>query len=254
MKKSNLNFKSFLILFLLTSWMSFAQEISITGNVKDTQGVPIPGANIYVKNTEKGVTTDFDGNFKIDKVDIGSTLVFSFIGYVTQEKVITNNQSLTVVLLEDSQQLDEVVVIGYGTQKKSVVTGAISGVKQSELEDLPITRVEQTLQGRVSGITIAANSGQPGSSSTVRVRGITTLGSNEPLWVVDGVVVDSGGIGFLNQSDIASVEVLKDAASQAIYGARAATGVILITTKKGKSGKLSVNYNGYLGVSSAARK
>ena len=122
-----------------------------------------------------------------------------------------------------------------------------------KLEDLPITRVEQTLQGRVSGVTIAANSGQPGSSSTVRVRGITTLGNNEPLWVVDGVVVDAGGIGFLNQSDIASVEVLKDAASQAIYGARAATGVILITTKKGKSGKLSVNYNGYTGVSSAAR-
>jgi len=254
MKKNNLKFKSFLILFFLTTWGMFSQEISVSGNVQDKEGIPIPGANIYVKNTEKGVTTDFDGNFKIDKVDIGSTLVFSFVGYITQEIAISNKKPLTIVLLEDSQQLDEVVVIGYGTQKKSVVTGAISGVKQSELEDLPITRVEQTLQGRVSGITIAANSGQPGSSSTVRVRGITTLGNNEPLWVVDGVVIDSGGIGFLNQSDIASVEVLKDAASQAIYGARAATGVILITTKKGKSGKLNVNYNGYTGVSSAARK
>ncbi|MCB0459093.1 MAG: TonB-dependent receptor, partial [Flavobacteriaceae bacterium] len=139
-------------------------------------------------------------------------------------------------------------------QKKSVVTGAISSIKQSDLEDLPITRVEQSLQGRVSGITIAANSGQPGSSSTIRVRGVTTLNNNEPLWVVDGVIVDAGGIGYLNQSDIASVEILKDAASAAIYGSRAATGVILITTKKGQSGKLSVSYTGSAGVSGPARK
>tara|TARA_R110002049_G_scaffold231291_1_gene403641 strand:- start:4546 stop:7611 length:3066 start_codon:yes stop_codon:yes gene_type:complete len=236
------------------SWSAFAQEISISGHVTDDTGFPIPGVNIIEKDTNNGTVTDFDGNFTINGVEIGSTLSFSYIGYVTQDVVINNKSNLTISLVQDLALLDEVVVVGYGTQKKSVVTGAISGVKQSELEDLPITRVEQTLQGRVSGITIAANSGQPGSSSTVRVRGITTLGSNEPLWVVDGVVVDSGGIGYLNQSDIESVEVLKDAASQAIYGARAATGVILITTKKGKSGKLSVNYNGYTGVSSPARK
>ena len=253
MRKINLKFKSIVILFLMTSWTAFAQEISVSGNVQDESGIPLPGVNVIVKNTVNGTSTDFDGNFTINEVPIGGTLTFSYIGFVTKEIVVTDSSNLTVQLIEDLAKLDEVVVIGYGTQKKSVVTGAISGVKQSELEDLPITRVEQTLQGRVSGITIAANSGQPGSSSTVRVRGITTLGNNEPLWVVDGVVVDSGGIGFLNQSDIASVEVLKDAASQAIYGARAATGVILITTKKGKSGKLSVNYNGYVGVSSTAR-
>jgi TonB-linked SusC/RagA family outer membrane protein len=208
--------------------------------------------NVIEKGTKNGVVTDFDGNFTINS-EVGATLSFSYLGFLTQHVVVTNNSNLAITLSQDLALLDEVVVVGYGTQKKSVVTGAISGVKQSELEDLPITRVEQTLQGRVSGVTIAANSGQPGSSSTVRVRGITTLGSNEPLWVVDGVVVDSGGIGYLNQSDIASVEVLKDAASQAIYGARAATGVILITTKKGKTGKLSVNYNGYTGVSSTAR-
>jgi len=253
MKNNNLILKSFTILFIISSWFSFAQEMTINGVVNDETGMPIPGVNIIKKGTNIGTTTDFDGVFTIT-AEIGSILTFSYVGYVTQNIVVENNSNITVQLVEDLAILDEVVVIGYGTQKKSVVTGAISAVKQSELADLPITRVEQTLQGRVSGVTIAANSGQPGSSSTVRVRGITTLGNNEPLWVVDGVVVDAGGIGFLNQSDIASVEVLKDAASQAIYGARAATGVILITTKKGKSGKLSVNYNGFAGVSSAARK
>ena len=252
MKKNNLILRSCTFLFIISSWFSFAQEITINGIVNDETGLPIPGVNIIIKGTSTGTTTNFDGAFTIN-TEIGSTLSFSYVGYVTQDIVVQNNTSITVQLVEDLAILDEVVVIGYGTQKKSVVTGAISGIKQSELEDLPITRVEQTLQGRVSGVTIAANSGQPGSSSTVRVRGITTLGSNEPLWVVDGVVVDSGGIGFLNQSDIESVEVLKDAASQAIYGARAAAGVILITTKKGKSGKLTVNYNGYAGVSSTAR-
>ncbi|MDN3491570.1 SusC/RagA family TonB-linked outer membrane protein [Winogradskyella bathintestinalis] len=253
MKKHNLIMKSFVILFTISTWFSFAQEININGVVNDETGIPIPGVNIIIKGTTIGATTDFDGIFEIT-TEIGSTLSFSYVGYLTQDIVVTNNDNLTVILIEDLAKLDEVVVIGYGTQKKSVVTGAISGVKQSELEDLPITRVEQTLQGRVSGVTIAANSGQPGSSSTVRVRGITTLGNNEPLWVVDGVVVDAGGIGFLNQSDIASVEVLKDAASQAIYGARSAAGVILITTKKGKSGKMSINYNGYAGFSSATRE
>ncbi|WP_321827499.1 SusC/RagA family TonB-linked outer membrane protein [Maribacter dokdonensis] len=253
MKQNKLILKSFMILCILSSWFSVAQEITINGIVNDETGVPIPGANVIEKGTTNGTVTDFDGAFTI-KTEIGATLTFSYLGYISQNIVVKNNADLNIVLTEDLQQLDEVVVVGYGTQKKSVITGAISGVKQSELEDLPITRVEQTLQGRVSGITIAANSGQPGSSSTVRVRGITTLGSNEPLWVVDGVVVDAGGIGYLNQSDIESIEVLKDAASQAIYGARAATGVILVTTKKGKSGKLSVNYNGYTGISSAARK
>ncbi|WP_253256080.1 TonB-dependent receptor plug domain-containing protein [Formosa algae] len=253
MKKNNLNLKSFAILFILSTWFSFAQEISITGIVNDETGFPVPGVNVIKKGTNTGTVTDFDGAFSID-AEVGVTLSFSYIGYITQNVVIKDNTALTISLVQDLSELDEVVVVGYGTQKKSVVTGAISGIKESELEDLPITRVEQTLQGRASGITIASNSGQPGSSSTVRVRGITTLGSNDPLWVVDGVVVDAGGIGFLNQSDIASIEVLKDAASQAIYGARAATGVILITTKKGKSGKLSINYNGYTGFSSAARK
>ena len=246
-------FKQLVFSLLIISELANAQSGSVSGTVSDDDG-PLPGASVVMKGTNTGVTTDFDGNFSISGgIDNNSILVFSYVGYESQEIVVGNQSIINVQMQEAKGYLDEVVVIGYGSQKKSIVTGAISSIKQSELKDIPITRVEQTLQGRISGITISANSGQPGSSSTVRVRGITTLGNNEPLWVVDGVIVDSGGIGYLNQSDIASVEVLKDAASQAIYGARSAAGVILITTKKGSTGKLRVNYNGYTGVSSAAR-
>ena len=239
---------------MLLSYTAFGQN-GLTGQVIDNNNMPLPGVSVVIKGTTAGTITDFDGNYNLNtELSDSTVLVFSYVGFKTQEIVVDGQSVINVLMEEDTSLLDEVVVVGYGTQKKSVITGAISGVKQTELEDLPITRVEQTLQGRVSGVTIAATSGQPGSNSTVRVRGITTLGFNEPLWVVDGVVVDSGGIGFLNQSDIESVEVLKDAASQAIYGARAAAGVILITTKKGKSGKLSVNINSYTGVSSASRQ
>ena len=239
---------------MLLSYTAFGQN-GLTGQVIDNNNMPLPGVSVVIKGTTAGTITDFDGNYNLNtELSDSTVLVFSYVGFKTQEIVVDGQSVINVLMEEDTSLLDEVVVVGYGTQKKSVITGAISGVKQTELEDLPITRVEQTLQGRVSGVTIAATSGQPGSNSTVRVRGITTLGFNEPLWVVDGVVVDSGGIGFLNQSDIESVEVLKDAASQAIYGARAAAGVILITTKKGKSGKLNVNVNSYTGVSSASRQ
>ena len=244
----------FTISMMLLSYTAFGQN-GLTGQVIDNNNMPLPGVSVVIKGTTAGTITDFDGNYNLNtELSDSTVLVFSYVGFKTQEILVDGQSVINVLMEEDKSMLDEVVVIGYGTQKKSVVTGAISGVKQTELEDLPITRVEQTLQGRVSGVTIAATSGQPGSNSTVRVRGITTLGFNEPLWVVDGVVLDSGGIGFLNQSDIESVEVLKDAASQAIYGARAAAGVILITTKKGKSGKLNVNVNSYTGVSSASRQ
>lgn len=243
----------FCFLSVLFSVYAQAQDVTVNGKVIDENGLPIPGATILIKGTSKAAASDFDGNYQIKTTSKG-TLVFSYMGYTTVQEAINGRTSIEVKLSPESQSLQEVVVVGYGTQKKSVVTGSISSIKASDLKDLPITRVEQSLQGRVSGLTIAANSGQPGSSATIRVRGITTFGNNEPLWVVDGVVVDAGGIGYLNQSDIASIEVLKDAASQAIYGARAAAGVILVTTKKGKSGKLGINYNGYTGISSSARK
>jgi len=248
--------KSFVLtLFLsLAGIIASAQNYEVKGTVVDSNGMPLPGVSLVVKNTTKGVSTDFDGNFSIPEIQKGETLVFSYVGFSTKEIVINDANLLTVTLADDLQSLEEVVVVGYGTQKKSVVTGAISSVKAADIEGLPVERVEQALQGRVSGVVIAADAGQPGSSSTVRVRGITTFGNNNPLWVIDGVIVDSGGIGFLNQSDIASIEVLKDAASLAIYGARAAAGVILITTKKGKVGSLSVNYTGFVGISSPAKK
>ena len=243
----------FLVLFLLAVSSLSAQVNSITGTVLDANGMALPGANVLVKGTSQGTQTDFDGKFNIE-AGPDDILVISYVGFQTRELPVGEQTDLKITLNEDSAALDEVVVVGYGTQKKSVVTGAISSVKASELENLPNNRIEQSLQGRTSGITIAANSGQPGASSTIRVRGITSFGNNEPLWVVDGVIVDAGGIGYLNQSDIESIEVLKDAASQAIYGARAAAGVVLVTTKKGKLGKLTVSYNGYTGLSGPARK
>lgn len=246
-----------LLLFIFLSFASifgYSQSFEIKGNVVDANGIPLPGVTILVKNTVKGASTDFDGNFTISNVQNGEILVFSYIGFTTKEILVGDSNFINVTLSEDTESLDEVVVVGYGTQKKSVVTGAISSVKAEDLEGLPVERVEQALQGRVSGVVIAADAGQPGSSSTVRVRGITTLGNNNPLWVIDGVVVDAGGIGYLNQSDIASIEVLKDAASLAIYGARSAGGVILVTTKKGKVGKLNVSYTGFTGISAASKK
>jgi TonB-linked SusC/RagA family outer membrane protein len=243
----------FCLLYLLFPILLQAQDHTVNGVVYDESGLPVPGATILVKGTTRGTAADFDGKFQL-ALNPNDVLLISYIGYRSVEEPVNGRNEIEITLETDLQNLDEVVVVGYGVQKKSVVTGAISSIKESDLEDLPITRVEQALQGRASGLTIAANSGQPGSSSTIRVRGITTFGNNEPLWVVDGVVVDAGGIGYLNQADIASIEVLKDAASQAIYGARSAAGVILVTTKKGKSGKMTVNYNGYAGMSSPARK
>jgi TonB-linked SusC/RagA family outer membrane protein len=232
-----------------------AQTKIITGVVKEEQsGEALPGVSVLVKGTTRGTITDVNGAFSIEGISEEDVIIFSFVGYKQVEVAASGKTVIDALMPTDITTLDEIVVVGYGTQKKSVVTGSISGVKGSDLASMPITRIEQSLQGRVSGVTIASNSGQPGSASTIRVRGITSLNNNDPLWVVDGVVVDNGGIGYINQSDIESVEVLKDAASQAIYGARGASGVILVTTKKGKEGKLSVTYNGFYGNSAPARR
>ncbi|HEU4632988.1 MAG TPA: TonB-dependent receptor, partial [Flavisolibacter sp.] len=234
---------------------ALAQDIQVSGKVTSrATGEALVGATVGLKGGSAVTTTDADGNFRLSVPDRNATLVISYVGMTSQEIPVPANGSVTVQLETGARSnLDEVVVVGYGTQRKANLTGAISSVKAKDLENIPNGRIEQALQGRVSGVTIMQNSGQPGSGSTIRVRGITTFNNNNPLWVVDGVVVDAGGIGYLNQSDIESIEVLKDAASAAIYGTRAATGVILVTTKKGRSGKLSVNYNGYYGVSQPAK-
>ena len=242
-------------LFLILSFWGWSQQVQISGVVTSASDkLALPGASVVIKGTVNGTTTDINGKYTV-KASPNQVLVFSFLGMTTQEITVpATNKTIDIVLAETATTMSEVVVVGYGTQKKSVVTGSISSVKSKEIEKIPNGRVEQTLQGRVSGVTIAANSGQPGSSSTVRVRGITTFGGgNDPLWVIDGIVVDGGAIGFLNQSDIESIEVLKDAASAAIYGTRAATGVILVTTKKGAAGKMNVNYNFFAGTSAPAK-
>lgn len=250
-----------LIFFFCCCMLSFqtlllkAQELKVTGKViAKSDGMPMPGVTITLKGTQRGTASGPDGTFSIQIPKSGAILVFSLIGMKTQTLSINNTNPLVVSMEDDVSSLNEVVVVGYGTQKKSVVTGAISSVKAADLENQQITRVEDALQGRTTGLTMAHSSGSPGASSTIQIRGVTTLNNNNPLFVVDGIVVDNGGIDYLNSSDIESIEVLKDAASAAIYGARAAAGVILVTTKKGSEGAVRLNYNAYVGNQAPARK
>jgi TonB-dependent starch-binding outer membrane protein SusC len=246
-----------LLVSQLFSPQVFAQTLNISGRVTNrSSGEGLSLATVAIKGTRTATQTDANGNFTIS-APAGSVLTASFIGMAEKEFTVTSSATTITIELDPlPNSMDEVVVVGYGTQKRSVVTGAISSIKARDLENVPSNRIEQAIQGRVAGVTIAQNSGQPGSPSTIRIRGLTTFreGGNSPLWVVDGVVVDQGGIGYLNQSDIESIEILKDAASAAIYGTRAATGVILVTTKKGKSGKFNVSYNGFYGASGPAHK
>ncbi|HEY1006354.1 MAG TPA: TonB-dependent receptor [Sphingobacteriaceae bacterium] len=245
----------FISCMLFCPFILRAQEIQVTGKVTSrADGLPLPGVTVTVQGTTTGTSTNGDGAFSIRVPRPGAVLVFTQLGMTTQTFTVNDAREISVAMTESNNTLNEVVVIGYGTQKKSVNTGAISNVNAEALENQQISRVEQALQGRASGLTIAASSGAPGASATVRVRGTTTIGNSDPLYVVDGVVVDVGGIDYLNQNDIESIEVLKDAASAAIYGARAASGVILVTTKKGKSGTMRLNYSGYYGVQAPVRR
>ncbi len=227
-----------LLCFLGTAMITQAQT-AIEGIVRDVNQEPLVGVSIIVKGTTAGSITDNDGKFTINAA-AGATLEFSSVGYVTQTIAAANN--MEVVLVEDAQQIDDVVVVGYGVQKKSVVTAAISRVTAEQLTSQKPSRVEDVLKGKISGVQITQSSGQPGSDSKIRIRGVGTVNNSDPLFIVDGMPVD-GGIIYLNPADIESVEILKDAASGAIYGARAANGVILVTTKTGSIGKTNVNYN-----------
>lgn len=249
-------FRISLIVILTLVWgLAQAQNRTITGTVKDgSNGDPLPGVNILVKGTNNGTISDANGAFSIEVTSDDDVISFSFVGYKSSEFVARGVTNLEVSLATDIQTLEEIVVVGYGEQKKSVVTGAIASVKSKDFQDMPIVRVEDALKGRVSGVTIAASSGAPGAASTISIRGLTSINNSEPLIVVDGVVI-TGGLDYLNSSDIESIEVLKDAASAAIYGTKAASGVILVTTKKGKSsGGMQVNYNGYVGSQAPAHK
>ncbi|WP_199140732.1 SusC/RagA family TonB-linked outer membrane protein [Pedobacter sp. ASV12] len=245
-----------LLLFSMLFALSVrAQEIDVSGKVTSkSDGSPIPGVSVKIQGTNTGVATDQNGNFRIKVPKAGTILEFSQIGMATQTVAVNSNQPINIALTESQNDLEQVVVVGYGTQKKSIVTGAISQVKGSDLENMPVQRLEQSLQGRTAGLTITTSSGQPGDGATLRVRGTTSINNSDALYIVDGVQI-GGGIDYLNQADIESIEVLKDAASAAIYGARAANGVVIVTTKKGaKNGRMAVNYNTYLGTQAPSRK
>ncbi|WP_409012629.1 SusC/RagA family TonB-linked outer membrane protein [Emticicia oligotrophica] len=240
------------VLFFLLSLVTFGQSSKVvTGKVTDGNGEAVIGASVAVKGTTKGASTDVSGNFKIEVPNNSTTLVISFVGYDTQEIVVGNRTNFDIVLTSKENVLEEMVVIGYGTQKKSDLTGSVGTVKQDQLLERPAASLNQALSGRMSGVQVNTNSGRPGGRTTIRVRGFSSINSsNNPLYVVDGVMLPqnnqnqfSSAIDYINPNDIVSVEVLKDASSTAIYGARGANGVVLITTKKGKANEGQVTYS-----------
>lgn len=230
--KNHLIYNLYLIGSLLFGGVLYAQ--TITGTVSDSNG-PVIGANVLVKGTSNGAATDFDGNYTLKNVDSNATLVFSSVGYMTKEVLTNGNSVLNVIMQEDLQALDEVVVVGYTSQNKRSITGAVSTVNVDDLSKTRIVDVAQALQGQVAGVFVAANTGAPGDGIKLRIRGEGTLGKNDVLYVIDGV--PTRDITFLNQSDIQSMSVLKDAAASAIYGSRSSAGVVVITTKSGNIGK-----------------
>ncbi|MEZ4852248.1 MAG: TonB-dependent receptor plug domain-containing protein [Bacteroidia bacterium] len=233
---------------------SFAQTGTVTGTVTDQNGSPLEGATVLVKNSTTGALTDAQGKFSLPAGN-DAVLVISYFGYSRMEVEVKGQSSLKIAMTQDFAQLDEVVVTGYGTQRKRDVTAAISSVSAEEITEIPVASTVDALKGRVAGVDIQSVNGRPGQAPAIQIRGQRSINaSNQPLFVVDGVPLVSGGTAFdINPQDILSVEILKDAASTSIYGSRGANGVILITTRRGSSGKTVVSYDGFLGVTSAVR-
>ena len=227
-----------------------AQTLTVTGTVTSAaDGEPLIGVTVLVKNSKVGTATDIDGNYRIE-AQKGSVLVFSYVGMQQREIPVTSDR-LDVAMLDDSSTLDDLVVIGYGVQKKKLLTGATSQIDGSDIAKMNTNSPLQAMQGQLAGVNISSNSGQPGESMKVRIRGLGTIGNASPLYLIDGV---GGDISTLNPADIESIDVLKDAASAAIYGAQAANGVVLVTTKKGREGRTKVTFDGYYGIQNVAHK
>jgi TonB-linked SusC/RagA family outer membrane protein len=250
----NLKTKFLLIAVLLVNIQLFAQDsFTVSGSVKDSNSLPLLGVNVTVKNSTNGTQTDFDGNFSIE-VKTGDILRFSYIGFVNQDVLIRNQTQILVVLAEDLNLLDEIVLTGYGSRKRSQLTGAVAKIGGDEVAALQVARVDEALAGKLSGVLIQNQDGSPGAAPKIQIRAASSIsGASNPLVVVDGYPI-SGGIQSVNPNDIQSIEVLKDAASAAIYGSRGANGVILITTKKGTSGKATFSYNAYTSLSNKYRE
>ena len=241
---------SVMVMLSLAIW---AQGMTVTGVVMaQDEPDPVIGANVMVKGSTNGTITDFDGNFSLS-AKAGDVLQVSFMGYKSQEIKVTNAGPIRVTLVPDNVQLQEVVAIGYGTMKKSDLTGAVTSVSADQLLKAPVSGLDQALQGRAAGVTVTSSSGQPGEAATIRIRGIgSAIGGNDPLYVVDGVI--TGDIKWLSPSDIKSMEILKDASATAIYGSRGANGVILITTKSGGEGKINISFDAYWGFQNRWKK
>lgn len=240
------------VLFLMVMTGLYAQNVRVTGVVSDAQGSLI-GVNVRVKGGSTGVITDMNGKYAIE-VPASATLLFSYIGYADQEQKVGNRRVINVTMSEDAKLLEEVVVVGYGYQRKSDVATSVASVKTDEMKSFPAGNVGDMLRGRVAGVNVTSSSGRPGSAPEITIRGTRSISAqNTPLYVIDGSVSDSEEFSTLSAESIESIEILKDAASQAIYGARASDGVILVTTKRGAQGKMEVNYNGYVGIQSLWR-
>ncbi|SHJ81187.1 TonB-linked outer membrane protein, SusC/RagA family [Arenibacter nanhaiticus] len=224
-------------------------QFQVSGTIADQQGQPLPGANIVEKGTTNGVTADFDGNFSLAVASENAVLIISYIGYATKEVAVNGQARLSVLLNEDASALDEVVITGYTAERKSDLTGAVAIVEMDEVVSQPVASVDNMLQGRVSGVELVS-SGAPGGASTLRIRGYSTIRNNDPLYIIDGVPTTTG-INLINPNDIASLQVLKDASSSSIYGSRAANGVVIITTKKGKSEVVKVSFDMHTGIQNA---
>ncbi|MBS4072111.1 MAG: TonB-dependent receptor [Algoriphagus sp.] len=247
MRKKFYTYLSVVFMLMLSAGFVQAQDVQVSGTVLDETGMPLPGVSILLKGTTRGTTTDLDGKYSIAAPASG-VLVFSFIGYNNIEETIGSRTKIDVSLNPDVSNLEEVVVVGYGTQKKSQLTGAISSVGNKEIQELPITDARQALQGRAAGVDVVQPGSKPGSAPQVRIRGRRSFNaSNEPLYVIDGIPT-VGGLEDINPQDITSMEVLKDASATAIYGSRGSNGVVLITTKRGGAGKTVVSLDSYYGV------
>ena len=237
-----------IILLMSVSWLSltlYAQERAITGQITDlSNGESLPGVNILVKGTSIGTVSDVEGNYRLTAPEDAETLVFSSVGYTSEEVAINGQSTINLELSPDIQSLQEIVVVGYGEQKKENLTGAVSTIDAQEINKRPVLSADQALQGIAPGVTVTPNA-EPGSGATIRIRGLGTLGNNDPLVIIDGV---PGSFDMVDPNNIESISVLKDAASAAIYGSRAAGGVIIVTTKRGAAGGIKVNYSGYVGI------
>ena len=243
--------RKFLLFFsflLFSAWMH--AQVTITGIITDAENKePLPGVSIVEEGTSKGTITDASGKFTLEVDNEDAKLSFSFIGYQTEQLRVGDQRNIELSLTPELIGLDEVLVVGYGVQKKSVATGSIAKVSGNELANSKDTRIEQSLQGRAAGVIVMNNSGQPGDNLTIRIRGTGTNRDADPLFIIDGLPMEKEGLEYLNANDVESIEVLKDASSAAIYGTRGANGVIIITTKQGKKEeKFQVSYDGYYGV------